>query len=98
MKGVSILVYHDSYGCESGCCGHRIEVTGVPRELIAPGYVNRFDFGHPRSNWPEELTDEQRKAYAIEYATEYLEKYAPKCLALINWDLVLLDYEKVSAD
>jgi len=38
---VKIIVYHSGYGCESGCCGHVLEVDG--QEIL-----NQFDLcGHP---------------------------------------------------
>jgi len=33
-----IIVTHGYYGCDSGCCGHVIEVNGVEGE---------FSFAHP---------------------------------------------------
>lgn len=33
----AIVVYHESYGCDTGCCGHRIEKDGK----------RRFEFTHP---------------------------------------------------
>lgn len=36
-----IVVLHRGYGCESGCCGHSIEIDG--REEL-------FDFCHPGSS------------------------------------------------
>lgn len=33
-----IVVLHRRYGCETGCCGHAVEVNGVEK---------RFDFEHP---------------------------------------------------
>ncbi len=36
-----IVVYHAGYGCDTGCCGHVIELTdGVVSK-------ERFWFGHP---------------------------------------------------
>jgi hypothetical protein len=36
-----IVVYHSGYGCDTGCCGHSIEVEGSGRD--------RFVFEHPDS-------------------------------------------------
>lgn len=62
---MKIVVYHDMYGCESGCCGHTIEVEHAP-----PGYLPPIDwtFEHPygvRNNeaklreWAENLVREE---------------------------------------
>ena len=32
-----VVVYHDYYGCDTGCCGHIIEM----------GDESKFDFIHP---------------------------------------------------
>jgi hypothetical protein len=50
-----IVVYHSSYGCETGCCGHIIERDGQQ--------VGGFTFSHPYGEdklaWAKELvTDE----------------------------------------
>jgi hypothetical protein len=34
-----IRVYHSYYGCDTGCCGHIIEIDGER--------VGRFHFDHP---------------------------------------------------
>lgn len=33
-----IVVYHNSYGCDTGCCGHVIEMDGKDYN---------FEFAHP---------------------------------------------------
>ena len=48
-----VIVYHASYGCDSGCCGHQVEVDGVGKG---------FTFDHPY-----DLRDEERtRAWAPE--------------------------------
>jgi hypothetical protein len=37
-----VIVCHQSYGCDTGCCGHVVEVDGEQ--------VGDFSFGHPYSN------------------------------------------------
>jgi hypothetical protein len=32
-----VIVYHSYYGCDTGCCGHIVEM----------GDRTEFDFGHP---------------------------------------------------
>jgi hypothetical protein len=34
------VVYHDGYGCDTGCCGHTVEVDGK----------SKFIFDHPFSD------------------------------------------------
>lgn len=49
-----VIVYHGGYGCDSGCCGHWVQIDG-DRE--------RFDFGHP-------ATGEDFRTYAEELIAE----------------------------
>lgn len=37
-----IVVYHTLYGCESGCCGHTVEIEGT----------SQFEFSHPNGQHP----------------------------------------------
>ena len=49
----AVVVYHDYYGCETGCCGHRIEMAGR----------HKFVFSHPYKEdfleWAKQLVMEQ---------------------------------------
>jgi len=38
---VKIVVYHSSYGCDTGCCGHVVENDDDE------AMDRRFDFAHP---------------------------------------------------
>lgn len=46
-------MYHAGYGCETGCCGHVVELEDGR---------NRFEFEHPydvdRRAWARELAEE----------------------------------------
>lgn len=56
---MKVRVYHGSYGCDTGCCGHYVEIDDRHR--------SRIDFGHGatrenarqyaediiRERWPE---------------------------------------------
>lgn len=41
-KRRKIIVYHSYYGCDTGCCGHVINVDGSE--------PSRFEFVHPSIN------------------------------------------------
>lgn len=49
----AVVVYHRSYGCDTGCCGHVVEIDGER--------VGLFEFSHPNAAtddfraWAEEL-------------------------------------------
>lgn len=44
---MKIIVYHTSYGCETGCCGHAVE--------FEDGSKYKFEFAHPNSSDPDEM-------------------------------------------
>lgn len=60
-----IVVYHDYYGCETGCCGHRIEMS----EENEPGLAieTSFIFDHP---YFLNLDDEPAVRHWLEYVIE----------------------------
>jgi len=41
-----VRVYHTTYGCDTGCCGHVIEVDGEER--------GGFQFDHPHGSDPKQ--------------------------------------------
>lgn len=46
---MKVVVFHRGYGCETGCCGHAIEVDG---EEISGSFV--FDHPYnPQAEWRE---------------------------------------------
>lgn len=45
-----VLVLHSFYGCETGCCGHEIEVDGEA--------VGAFDFSHPYNQSRREFAEQ----------------------------------------
>lgn len=54
-----VVVKHDSYGCDSGCCGHRIIACGENGEMVEED----FDFTHPY--------DESPKIFALSLADRH---------------------------
>lgn len=77
---ITVRVYHDYYGCETGCCGHTIELT-----LPDGSERTHFEFDHPGK--------ENRRAWARELVEDYLRRYRPECLATIDWES--LDLQEV---
>lgn len=55
---MKIIVYHSYYGCDTGCCGHAIEVDGKDCWL---------DFDHPSTN-------EEKEEWAIQQAKNWVKK------------------------
>ena len=52
---VRVVVYHSGYGCDTGCCGHVVELDGER--------TDSFEFGHPEEGelreWAEELAKKE---------------------------------------
>lgn len=69
-----VVVYHDSYGCDTGCCGHYVSVNDRD--------IGHIDFGHPYSDDPEDF-----KKYAIELARDRVEsEYGPGHTVDLDWE------------
>ena len=49
-----IVIYHSSYGCDTGCCGHILQVDGRSQ--------GGFNFGHPY--------DEDYRAWAEDWVRQ----------------------------
>ena len=83
MKKLYVRVFHRGYGCETGCCGHAVEIKGVDDDF-------GFDFGHPG------VYELSFKEYASKIAEDAIRKDHPECLDSIDWDTI--NYEDVSDD
>jgi hypothetical protein len=58
-----ITVVHKSYGCDTGCCGHVVEVNGENR--------GEFNFSHPTiENTPEFVRDMVTKTCGEEHVKD----------------------------
>jgi hypothetical protein len=73
---MKVVVYHGGYGCDTGCCGHWVEI--YPDEDMDKCY-QRFNWEHP-----EKGTD--FRAWARELAEEFIRDRFPDCLDTIDWD------------
>jgi len=75
---MKVVGFHSYYGCETGCCGHRVAFCNNACE---PGECrckidDEFEFGHPNS--PEE---------ALEFAKELVaKKFGEEHVKDLDWD------------
>lgn len=76
-----VVVYHAGYGCDTGCCGHVVELDDDRRQ---------FTFAHPDYDSKYQLTDEATRRFIIETVTEM---FGAEHVADIDWDdcIVSLD-------
>jgi hypothetical protein len=83
---VRVRVYHAGYGCDTGCCGHIVEIT-----LPGGQEKSHFEFEHPPyCPPPSPLTSEDRdecwKAWARKLAEDAIRDRWPECFESIDWD------------
>jgi hypothetical protein len=51
VVGGSVRFYHDYYGCDTGCCGHRITVADATGRVRA----SDFEFAHDHADWKQQV-------------------------------------------
>ena len=67
---MKVIVYHSEYGCETGCCGHTVEVTKEDGSS-----EQKFDFDHPYGEDPREFAE-----------TLVREQFGTDHVADLDWD------------
>lgn len=83
MSKVTVRVYHSGYGCDTGCCGHIVEVDKDGKYL-----GQDFSFTHPYN--------EDFKTWARKHIEEFILEQYPECLPDIDWDS--MEFDGVSDD
>lgn len=73
---MKIVIWHAGYGCDTGCCGHWIEVEGHPDPTMNGG---RFSFEHP---WKETHLEFARQLLIDELGADHT--------ADLDWDNCLI--------
>lgn len=73
---LKVRVYHDFYGCETGCCGHVVELEGHENRWL-------FEFTHPHG--------EEFRTFARELAEQKIGEEFPECLDSIDWESLVFD-------
>lgn len=77
-----IIVCHAYYGCDTGCCGHSIEVND--RRID-------FSFDHPEENediekWMVNILQDVKKRLTAEFGEDHLKD--------VDWDnCIICDYK-----
>jgi hypothetical protein len=74
---MKIIVCHEYYGCETGCCGHVVEVDGQR--------VGGFSFEHPDGAAEEEVKEYVRWLVTKECGEEHVKD--------IDWDDCIVQYD-----
>ena len=58
-----VIVYHTYYGCDTGCCGHIVEMDGEPAN-----HYRDFQFTHPHG---KSVQDFVRRLVTEKYGAEH---------------------------
>ena len=69
-----VIVYHSGYGCDTGCCGHTVEM-----EKDDGTTSSKFTFSHPFS--------EDFREFAINLVRE---EFGEEHVADLDWDSCLV--------
>lgn len=74
-----VIVYHSYYGCETGCCGHTVELDNGEE---------KFEFDHPVGAWKDKLAETPR-----EFAERLVrETFGEEHVKDLDWDnCVIID-------
>jgi hypothetical protein len=86
MKALKVRVYHGGYGCDTGCCGHWVE---IPREN---GEGPRRDTwaGFTHAN---DLKDQAAVlAWARTLAEKTIKENWPECIDSIDWESLDIEW------
>lgn len=85
-RSVRVVVYHGSYGCDTGCCGHYVELAERlsfeqrGRHGDEDG-LYQWTFDHPSSR------RDDFRAWALEFAQRAVAaRYGPDHVADLDWD------------
>lgn len=81
---MKVRVFHKMHGCETGCCGHVVELEDG-REYF------EF-FSHPDAD--QRKTEEGIKAWARDLAETAILKSWPECFDSIDWGSMVIETEE----
>lgn len=75
---IKVVVLHEYYGCDTGCCGHVVRLNDEDGDEI------QFDFDHPYN--------EDKRMWAIKFAQQAVEEQYDKYhIADLDWDNCVVD-------
>lgn len=80
------VVYHSEYGCDTGCCGHRIVLRDDDGQYVDSGW----DFDHPYGLYGVEDPKEREKIQR-EFAAKMLkQEFGEEHTADLDWENCLI--------
>ena len=84
LKPVAVVVYHSRYGCQTGCCGHRIELRDDPED--EDNWTrSAFEFGHMAEG--DDPLEFAKRLVTEEFGAEHVKDLAwDKCVIVSSKD------------
>lgn len=87
-----VVVYHSSYGCDTGCCGHFVSVIDDDLEDFGPWDEHKqigWVFSHPYGI--AKMSEEEKRAWALETAQEaVIEHFGAEHVFDLDWENCLI--------
>lgn len=87
VKNLRVVVYHTGYGCDTGCCGHYVELQdGMGKEL-----KGEFQFDHPDGEYvgaSYQLTPKSVREFVVRLVTD---AFGEEHVKDIDWDQCIID-------
>lgn len=85
----AVIVYHDGYGCWTGCCGHRIELQDDGGQVIE----SSFEFGHMWARGKQPPLPAEMREFAEDLVRQ---EFGEKHVADLDWDRCIIVTDKDS--
>lgn len=83
---MKVIVYHSYYGCDTGCCGHTVELINDDGSIID----SEFQFGHPYSA----KTEADQRAWAIALAKDIIQdNLGDDHTVDLDWDNCIIGHD-----
>ena len=84
---MKVVVYHSGYGCETGCCGHTVELRDDNDNEIR----HKFEFDHPdftpNKDHDAAFNDLMKKEAFIKFAIELVkDTFGEEHVKDLDWD------------
>lgn len=61
LESASVYIVHEGYGCDTGCCGHRLYIEATDGTTLA----SEFDFWHCNADDAKQWAGEVAAKYGI---------------------------------
>ena len=87
----TVIVYHETYGCDTGCCGHVIKLSGCENP---DDNHSSFEFDHPMISRSQYADTAAYEAALLEWARDFVHReLGAEHVADLAWeDCIINEY------